>query len=61
MGYIFDIPEDLQQPGKLPDLIEYLQHIPISGKIKKHILLEYRDLTGQEITTEDINAVYPEH
>ncbi len=60
MGFIFDLPDMFLQPGHLEELKLYLNDLQIEQKKKKQILFEYRDLTGEEITREDILDVYSE-
>lgn len=60
MGFIFDLPEMFLQPGYLEELKLYLNDLQIEQKKKKQILFEYRDLTGEEITRQDVLDVYTE-
>jgi len=60
MGYSSDIPNHLMQPGMKEELILYLNNLPIPGFIRKNILFEYQDLTGEKTTYDDVRRVYDE-
>lgn len=60
MGFIFEFPDHLLQPGMKNEMIAELQKTPIPGMRKKQTLFEWGKLTKTQITAADIYAVYPE-
>lgn len=57
MSFIQYLPEDLLNPTKKEDVINFLNTLPIRWHIKKYTLLEWGEVVDEPIKWEDVGKL----